>query len=259
MSRGQLVAIKGRNLDELEACLDMASGVLPMRCEKCGGPAEDGETIRRWGYAVGKNYQAVRREREKLDARCQAMYRNNPTFRQCLGEQDRIRAEAAKNEDGQVPFRNLDDGTREIIVPEEKQEQVAKQIRAMWSKPENAKARKMYDEDDRKVERELDKPVRVAFHTFPWHQVPRGMKGTYLSFLASYMIEEIPGDLEAVTAANEQAAASLGQGERGPGLIRRLFGWIRPLEKKQPAVVIPIETVREKSLQELAEGQETGK
>lgn len=259
MSQGKLITIKGEDLFELEICMDKAAGILPLRCEKCGGAAEDEEIVRRWYYAVGKNYQTVQREIKKLKARCEALYRDNPVFAQCKAEQDRIRAEAAKNEDGQVPFRNLDDGTREIIVPEEKQEQVAKQIRAMWSKPENAKARKMYDEDDRKVERELDKPVRVAFHTFPWHQVPRGMKGTYLSFLASYMIEEIPGDLEAVTAANEQAAASLGQGERGPGLIRRLFGWIRPLEKKQPAVVIPIETVREKSLQELAEGQETGK
>ncbi len=238
MGKRNAVAIKGDDLVDLENCLDAASGVLPLRCGKCGGPAEDEETIRRWQYAVGKNYAAVQRAREALGKRLQALIRPNPTFDDCQNEEQRIRAEAAANEDGKVPVRNLDDGTREIIVPKEKQADVASRIRELWAKPENRKARKEREKDERAIERELDKIVLVPMHRVAWANTPRGMKGTYLSFLSAYMIEGVPSDLEQADQTNHAVEVRLAAPvPEKQGFWARISG----RKKTQLADAIPVE------------------
>jgi hypothetical protein len=220
-----VTAIKGDDLVDVENCLDAAAGVLPLRCEHCGGPAESEEKIRRWQYAVGKNYAAVQRARIALGERLKSLVRANPIFEQCQGEEQRIRAEAAANKDGKVPCRTLEDGTREIIVPQEKQEAVAAAIQELWSKPENAKARKARAKDERAIERELDKIVLVPMHRVAWADTPRGMKGTYLSYLSAYMLDGVPEDLQqAATANRDEETRLVAEAPAEPGFWARIFG-----------------------------------
>jgi len=155
-------------------------------CERAGN--ESVEMVRRFKYAMGRNYEVVRKLADETKELCAAVNESNLMQEYTFKREDAVREFAEHNPDGTLKTK-LDPATDKQIADVTKENM--KHLRAKWTALEKEYVPRL----DKIVNNILAQEIEVPLWRWSFANLPEKISGTYIAAIA-VMLDDVPENIK---------------------------------------------------------------